>query len=101
MGTLQSNGRSPIKHGRFSITQARMMEADSLKALDAAVESWNSGRGEWALATPTHRIGKVEELVKELKIVREQVPSNYTNVLQYHSTLLYCATLLYCTTLLY
>jgi len=53
--------------------QARMDEAASLKALDAAVASWSHGRGEWALATPEHRIAKIEELVKELKTVREQI----------------------------
>lgn len=47
--------------------QARFAEEDSLKALDAAVKSWNGGRGEWALATPAHRISKVEQLVTELK----------------------------------
>lgn len=30
--------------------QARMNEADSLKALDAATASWNHGRGVWAQA---------------------------------------------------
>jgi len=53
--------------------QARMGEEDSLKALDAAVSSWDNGRGPWALATPEHRIAKVEEFVKELKPLRAQI----------------------------
>jgi len=53
--------------------QARFDEADSLKALDAATRSWNAGRGEWAQSTPAHRIAKIEELVAELKPLRDQI----------------------------
>jgi len=55
--------------------QARFDEADSLKALDAATASWNMGRGEWAQATPAHRIAKVQELVAELMPLRDQIIS--------------------------
>ena len=53
--------------------QARFDEADSLLALDAATKSWAMGRGEWAQATPAHRIAKVQELVAELKPLRDQI----------------------------
>jgi len=53
--------------------QARMGEAESVAALEAAVKSWNNGRGEWALATPATRIAKIEELVKELKPKRDEI----------------------------
>ena len=53
--------------------QARFAEEDSLKALDAAVKSWNHGRGEWALASPSHRISKIEQLVEELKPKRDEI----------------------------
>lgn len=54
-------------------TQARFAEEDSLKALDAAVRSWNNGRGEWAQATPAVREAKIEELVTELKTKRDEI----------------------------
>jgi len=53
--------------------QARFAEEDSLKALDAAVKSWNHGRGEWALASPSYRISKIEQLVEELKPKRDEI----------------------------
>jgi len=53
--------------------QARFAEEDSLAALDAATKSWNMGRGEWAQASPAHRIAKVQELVAELKPLRDQI----------------------------
>ena len=53
--------------------QARFDEADSLKALDAARKSWNMGRGAWAQATPAHRIAKIEELIAELKPLRDTI----------------------------
>jgi len=53
--------------------QARFSEEDSLLALDAATKSWAMGRGEWAQATPAHRIAKVEELVTALKPLRDQI----------------------------
>ena len=60
--------------------QARFTEEDSLKALDAAVASWKNGRGEWAQASPATRIAKIEELVVELKPLRDEkilaVPSS-------------------------
>ena len=52
--------------------QARFEEADSLKALDAATKSWNMGRGEWAQASPAHRIAKVEELVTDMLAKRQK-----------------------------
>ena len=53
--------------------QARFTEEDSLKALDAAVASWKNGRGEWAQASPATRIAKIEELVVELKPLRDEI----------------------------
>ena len=53
--------------------RARFAEEDSLAALDAATKSWNMGRGEWAQASPAHRIAKVQELVAELKPLRDQI----------------------------
>ena len=53
--------------------QARFDEEDSLKALDAAVNSWKNGRGEWAQSSPKHRIAKIEELVTELKPKRDEI----------------------------
>ena len=53
--------------------QARMSEQDALTALDAATKAWNAGRGEWALASPAHRIAKIEQLVVELKTMREEI----------------------------
>mmetsp|Transcript_3427 Transcript_3427/g.7130 ORF Transcript_3427/g.7130 Transcript_3427/m.7130 type:complete len:531 (-) Transcript_3427:379-1971(-) len=53
--------------------QARMAESDALAALDAATASWNHGRGAWALASPAHRVAKIQELVVELKKHREQI----------------------------
>ena len=53
--------------------QARFSEDDSLKALDAATKSWAMGRGEWAQTSPAVRIKKVEELVAELKPLRDQI----------------------------
>ena len=44
-----------------------MAESHSLAALDAAVASWNHGRGAWAQAKAETRIAKVEELMTELK----------------------------------
>merc|ERR1719424_131333 len=54
-------------------TQARFGEKDSLAALDAAVKSWNSGRGEWAQAAPETRALKVEELVTSLLTKRDEI----------------------------
>ena len=53
--------------------QARFTEEDSLKALDAAVKSWNNGRGEWAQTSPAGRIAKIEQLVEELKPKRDEI----------------------------
>ena len=53
--------------------QARFNEEDSLKALDAAVASWNNGRGAWAQAPPSARIAKIEELITELKPKRDEI----------------------------
>lgn len=53
--------------------QARFNEDDSLKALDAAVASWNNGRGEWAQTSPAGRIAKIEQLVAELKPKRDEI----------------------------
>ena len=53
--------------------QARFTEEDSLKALDAAVKSWNNGRGVWAQTSPAGRIAKIEELVAELKPKRDEI----------------------------
>ena len=44
--------------------RSRFSEEDSLKALEAAVGSWNKGRGAWAQSPPSARIAKIEELVK-------------------------------------
>ena len=54
-------------------TQARFGEEHSLAALDAAVKSWNSGRGEWAQAAPETRALKVEELVTSLLTKRDEI----------------------------
>ena len=54
-------------------TQARFGEEHSLAALDAAVKSWNSGRGEWAQAAPETRALKVEELVASLLTRRDEI----------------------------
>ena len=53
--------------------QARFSEEDSLKALDAAVKSWNNGRGVWAQTSPAGRIAKIEELIAELKPKRDEI----------------------------
>jgi glyceraldehyde-3-phosphate dehydrogenase (NADP+) len=54
-------------------TQARFGEEHSLAALDAAVKSWNSGRGEWAQAAPETRALKVEELMTSLLTRRDEI----------------------------
>merc|ERR1719326_1002181 len=53
--------------------QARMAEADSVAALDAAVASWKGGRGVWAQSTPETRIAKVLELVEALMPKRDEI----------------------------
>eukprot|EP00965_Chrysotila_dentata_P256287 6212498-Pleurochrysis_carterae.AAC.3 len=54
-----------------------MGESDALAAVDAAAASWNHGHGAWALATPAHRIAKIQELVAELKKHREQARAQH------------------------
>jgi len=54
-------------------TQARFGEEDSLKALDAAVKSWNHGRGEWAQAKPEVRDAKIQELYAALIEKRAEI----------------------------
>ena len=53
--------------------QARMSEEHSLAALDAAVKSWNSGRGTWAQTPAAQRIATIETLVAELKPKRDEI----------------------------
>ena len=55
--------------------QARMAESHALDALNAAVASWNHGRGAWAQASPETRILKVQELVEALKPKRAEIIS--------------------------
>jgi len=52
--------------------QAVMKEEDSLKALDAAFNSWNYGRGEWAQLSIKDRIEKVREFVNAMKEEKTQ-----------------------------
>lgn len=44
-----------------------MTPADSLAALDAALQAWNNGKGEWPLADPQVRASAVWNFAQELK----------------------------------
>lgn len=53
--------------------QAIMEEKDSLAALDAAVKSWDHGKGKWATLSAMQRIKVVEEFVEALAPKKEEI----------------------------
>jgi glyceraldehyde-3-phosphate dehydrogenase (NADP+) len=46
---------------------------ESMAALDAAVQAYNNGRGEWPTMTIVQRIGHVEQFLAAMRLVRTEV----------------------------
>ncbi len=65
----EDNSLSPITVGSYPLVG----EAEALEALDAAVNAYNRGRGEWPTMSTGDRIACLETFTKKMIAVRPQV----------------------------